>query len=109
MGYFKRNMRSFIRWCMDDSERIGSDEPSRAYYASNGTGIKAQVGSHNNVGDGMNGLNFTVFSATGGKVIQLRTYNHHNDTGRTSLYVITDKDDFGEELGMIITRESLSQ
>lgn len=107
MGYFKRSMRSFIRWCMDDSEKIQEDT-SKAYYAK-GLAINTMSASSGNVGDGANGLNFTVFSATGGKVVQLRTFNHHTDSSRTSLYVITEKDDLGEELGMIITRESLSQ
>ena len=52
-------------------------------------------------------MNFTVYNATGGKVIQIRTLDIQRDQVSSSLYVITDKEDLGEELGMIITKESL--
>lgn len=105
MGYFKRKARSFIRWIMDDSERIVEDQTIKY----RGTAINTVSGSHTSVGDGMNGMHFTVYNATGGKVVQLRTFSPMRDVGRTTLYVITDKDNLGEELGMIITRETLSQ
>jgi len=71
-------------------------------YTSSGLGIK----SSNVTGDGMN---FNVYPATGGKVIEFRTYDPVRDTSRISLYVITDREDLGEELGQIITRESLTR
>ncbi len=62
-----------------------------------------------NLGDIPNGMNFTVWSAAGGKVIQMRSYNHNTDRHNNALYIIPEKDDLGEELGLIITRESLSR
>jgi len=58
---------------------------------------------------GTSGLNFTVFNATGGKVIQFASYDPTRDHKRVSLYVVTDKDNLGEELAQIITREGLSR
>jgi hypothetical protein len=55
------------------------------------------------------GMNFTVHTATGGKVIQFSTYDSIRDRSNNSLYVVTDKDDLGEELAQIITRESLTR
>lgn len=111
MGYFRRKMKSFIQWCVEDTESekiIEETRLAKKYRAA--SAINTLAGSsHQSVGDGVNGMNFTVYNATGGKVVQLRTYSPNTDTGRTTLYVITEKDDLGEELGMIITRETLSQ
>jgi hypothetical protein len=59
--------------------------------------------------DSADGLNFTVFGATGGKVVQFSTYDVARDRTVGSLYIVTDKEDLGEELGQIITKESLSR
>lgn len=59
--------------------------------------------------NGINGMNFTVFSAVGGKVVHFNTYDPARDRFETRLYIITDKDDLGEELAQIITRESLTR
>lgn len=58
---------------------------------------------------GVNGMNFTIFSATGGKVVQFNTYDPARDRSETRLYIVTEKDDLGEELAQIITRESLTR
>jgi len=58
---------------------------------------------------GINGMNFAIFSATGGKVVQFNTYDPARDRSETRLYIVTDKDDLGEELAQIITRESLTR
>lgn len=55
------------------------------------------------------GTNFTVFGAIGGKVIQIRRYDEKNDKSYVDLYIITDDEDFGEALAMIVTRNNLSR
>jgi hypothetical protein len=55
------------------------------------------------------GLNFTVFPAVGGKVVRFHSYDPRTDRENTTLYVVTDKENLGEELGQIITKESLSR
>lgn len=65
------------------------------------------VGSHFRSGD--NGLSFTIHNAIGGKVIQVGSYDIVSDRSRTTLYIVTDKEDLGVEIGQIITRESLSR
>jgi len=52
-------------------------------------------------------MHFTVYNATGGKVIETRTYDPRTDRNNSNLYVITDKEELGEELAQIITKESL--
>ena len=57
----------------------------------------------------MNGLDFRIYSAVGGRVVQTSHYDPNTDRNRSSLYVITDKEDLGDEIAQIITRESLSR
>ena len=59
--------------------------------------------------DSEEGLNITVRSAVGGKIITFRRYDHRNDADTYKLYVIHDELDFDKELGKIITLESMCQ
>lgn len=53
------------------------------------------------------GMNFTVHRANGGHIIEYRQYDRHKDRSDNKLHIITDDKDIGEELGKIITFESL--
>lgn len=53
------------------------------------------------------GMRFTVFKASGGFVIETRTYDRRKDENFNAMYVITENQDLGAELGKIITMESL--
>ena len=54
-----------------------------------------------------NGMRFNLYVASGGYVVETRVYDEHHDRNRNKLYVITEDKDLGEELGKIITMESL--
>lgn len=54
-----------------------------------------------------NGMNFTVYRASGGYVIEHRMYDRKTDRHNGGLHIITDDKDLGEEIGKIITFESL--
>jgi hypothetical protein len=56
-----------------------------------------------------NGMRFQLYRATGGYVIEVRSYDEHKDRTNTSMYVITDDRDLGEELGKIVTMECLKR
>lgn len=53
------------------------------------------------------GMRFQLYKAKGGFVIETRSYNRRNDENENHMYVITEDKDLGEELGKIITMESL--
>lgn len=99
---FRKTVRNFMKWAM------AANEPTECVpdnYQSNQTKVMSGSG----LSDRNNGMNFTVFNATGGKVIQFATYDAIRDRGTSSLYVVTDREDLGEELAQIITRESLTR
>jgi hypothetical protein len=53
------------------------------------------------------GLKFEVYRANGGTIVETRRYNRKNDDTVYELHVITDTQDVGQEIGRIITMESL--
>jgi hypothetical protein len=52
-------------------------------------------------------LNFTVYVANGGRVVETRRYDKKTDRHTNGLYVINNDADFGKEIDKIITMESL--
>ena len=54
-----------------------------------------------------NSLNFKVYKASGGTVLETSSYDRKTDRHNNSLYIITDSQDLGKEIGKIITLESL--
>lgn len=56
-----------------------------------------------------NPIHFTVYKATGGHVVEFRHYDQKTDRHSGGLYIITDRDDFSDELGKLVMMECLSR
>ena len=52
-------------------------------------------------------MTLNITKANGGWVIEHRQYDKHRDRNNNSVHIITDDKDLGEELGKIVTFESL--
>jgi hypothetical protein len=52
-------------------------------------------------------IQFTVYNASGGRVVETRRYDKKTDRHTNGLYVINNDVDFGKEIDKIITMESL--
>jgi hypothetical protein len=59
------------------------------------------------VSDAEPALNFRVFSAVGGRVVEFRYYDRQKDQNFTQTYIITNEQDFGERIAKIATMEFL--
>ena len=59
--------------------------------------------------DNDKGIRFQVYKASGGMIIETSTYDRHKDRSYTSLHIITEDKDLGQEISKIITMESLKQ
>jgi predicted ATP-grasp superfamily ATP-dependent carboligase len=113
MKFIKRLISKIVQWAEQDNDAqeyiSGQNWPAptankaRSKYATIGSANSNSLDDHNN------GMNFTVYSAIGGKIIQIKHYDTATDRTKSSLYIITDKENLGEELGQIITVESLSR
>jgi len=108
---FRRTMVDFIRWITrnEEDEKMEVAMSSNAVSKRRSAMIQTTSINNNNIEDGNQGMNFTVYKATGGKIIQIRTYDQRTDRSSSELYIVTDKEDLGEELAQIITRESLTR
>jgi hypothetical protein len=103
----KKSMQGIIRWAVtDEVSRDKINYANEPMSASIGSGSKVS-----SLSDGLNvgGMHFTVYSATGGKVIEFKTYDPRIDRHLSNLYVITEGEDLGDELGQIIVKESLTR
>ena len=52
-------------------------------------------------------MQFTVYNASGGRVVETRRYDRLKDRSNSGLYIITNDQDFGKEIDKIITMEAL--
>jgi hypothetical protein len=52
-------------------------------------------------------IQFTIYSASGGRVVETRRYDKKTDRHTNGLYVINNDADFGKEIDKIITMEAL--
>jgi hypothetical protein len=53
------------------------------------------------------GMRLQVYRASGGFVIETRHYNRRKDENMNAMFVITEDQDLGAEIGKIITMETL--
>lgn len=54
-------------------------------------------------------LNFKVYNAIGGKIVEFRHYDRQKDRNFNQTYIITNDQDFGERIAKIATMEILKQ
>jgi hypothetical protein len=54
-------------------------------------------------------IQFTIYNANGGRVVETRRYDRKTDRSTNGLYVITSDQEFGKEIDKIITMEALKQ
>ena len=110
MKFIKKILKKVIHWIVSvEEEPIRENNSYNSYNTLSKSPGKYATSKTGDSIDHAGGLNFSVYSAIGGKVIQLRTYNSTTDTTKSTLYVVTDKEELGQELAHIITIESLSR
>ena len=54
-------------------------------------------------------LRFTIYNASGGKIVEISHYDQKRDRHETSLHIINSDEDFGESLGKIAFIELLKK
>ncbi len=55
------------------------------------------------------GMRMQIYKASGGYVVETRTYDSHKDRNFNSMHVIRDDQDLGEALGKIVMMEALKR
>lgn len=94
MKWLKRKIRDWVRDANEEAEVcIGKVTASRD--------VEAAMCESESV------LNFRVFNAVGGRVVEFRQYDRQKDRTHTQTYIITNEQDFGDRIAKIATMESL--
>ena len=96
MNWLKRRLRN---WILDDSkERDGSPrQGGRGLISTDSESLSTEP------------LRLSIYSASGGTVVETRTYDRQKDRSQNQLYVINDDEDLGDQLSKIITITSLGR
>ena len=101
MNWFKRII---VKWVREDWENARNDQPEDCYptKANRANGISTGRGI-----DSDPTLQFKVYSAVGGKVVEFNRYDPKTDRNDRQVYIIGKDEDFGEKIAKISMLESL--
>ena len=105
IGFFKRWMLKSVKEAIDAERRnevnvVGASD----IISTRGLKVGRQESS---IDQPERAIQFTVYTANGGRVIETRRYDRKTDRHSNNLYVITGEQDFGREIDKIITMEAL--
>ena len=89
----RKQLNNIINW----AQNYGS---SRATLLDNDV-------ARSNSSIGAQGMNFTIYSANGGHVVEYRSYDTKSDERINNLHIINSDEDMGERIGQIVTLELL--
>jgi hypothetical protein len=104
MNWLKLKLRDWVNSAQDEPSNYTNRKEANSLYQS----TQGIVRGSDTI-DCHAGLNITVMSAIGGKVITFRHYDRRKDDNQFRHYVIPDDLDFERELGKMITLESMRQ
>lgn len=107
-NWFRNKLRAFI---FPETESGSSKEPSNAIISRN-TVRKNTLSIRDSVGlddHEHNPIRFSVYSASGGKIVEAKLYDEKNDRWNSSLHVIDSSEDFGAAVGKIVFMEMLKK
>jgi hypothetical protein len=100
--WLRRKLNSFL-WPED--QPVAYDDRKMATLSSARTGRP----HGNTLSNDNEPLRFTVYNASGGKIVEISHYDQRTDRHHTSLHIITSDEDFGESLGKIAFLEVLKK
>ena len=95
-------MQFIIRWLNKKFNHYLKDASVREVYANQTIAGSTKTSNLNSFG-----MNFTVYKANGGFIVEYHQYDRHRDRGEHKLHIVTEDKDLGEELGKIISFETL--
>jgi hypothetical protein len=105
MNWFKRMV---VNWVREDWENARQPMPDDCYPTaklSRGNTVSTISGRANVDSDPT--LQFKVYSAVGGKIVEFSRYDPKSDRSDRQIYIIGKDEDFGEKIAKISTLEAL--
>lgn len=106
-GFIKRWFAKMSREAWEDEKRQSQErESARAVNRLSGSISTLSIGAPS-IDQPERAIQFTVYTANGGRVVETRRYDRKTDRSTNGLYVINNDADFGKEIDKIITMEAL--
>jgi hypothetical protein len=104
-------MKWFDKWFYKKARQVWENNPyaeEDSPMPSNMYGRKNAVVSSTRTLES-NGVNFRLYTASGGHVVELNHYDSQTDRQTTGLHIIPASEDLGQSLAHIITIEALKR
>lgn len=101
MNWFKQMV---VKWVRDDWDNARQDQPAQYNTMTKG-GLGIAVSSREVNSDPT--LNFKIYNAIGGKVVEFSRYDRKSDRHEHDIYIIGKNEDFGEKIAKIAMLEVL--
>ena len=103
MKWFKRMI---VKWVREDWENAGQAREEDCYQSPKLSRGMNAVSTRSGI-DSEPTLQFKVYSAVGGKVVEFNRYDPKTDRNDRQVYIIGKDEDFGEKIAKISMLESL--
>jgi len=103
MNWFKRMV---VKWVREDWENAGQAHQEDCYPSPKLSRGLNTVSTRSGI-DSEPTLQFKVYSAVGGKVVEFNRYDPKTDRNDRQVYIIGKDEDFGEKIAKISMLESL--
>lgn len=105
VGFFKRWMLKAVKEAVEQERR---GEVNLVSTADVGSAKSLRIGRQEaSIDQPERAIQFTIYTANGGRVVETRRYDRKTDRHSNNLYVVTSDQDFGREIDKIITLEAL--
>ena len=100
-------MKWLDNWALRRAKHIRSREETITSIdrVERGIGISMKEGA--SIGGSKHRMNFTVYRANGGMMVEYNRYDDRKDHHHCELHIVHPDQDLGEALGKIVTFESL--
>jgi len=102
MNWFKRMV---VKWVREDWDKASQEQDYPSPKLSRGINAIGGGGSREVNSDPT--LQFKIYSAIGGKVVEFSRYDRQTDRTEHQVYIIGKDEDFGEKIAKISTLEVL--
>jgi hypothetical protein len=105
MNWFKRIIVKWVREDWENARHVPEQDCYPSTKMSRGNSISSISGRANV--DSEPTLQFKVYSAVGGKIVEFSRYDPKSDRTDRQIYIIGKDEDFGEKIAKISTLEAL--
>lgn len=104
IGFLKRWMLQAVKEAVEDERKSSNLVGQADIVTSKSLRIGNQPAA---IDQPERAIQFTIYNANGGRVVETRRYDRKTDRSSNGLYIITSDQEFGREIDKIITMESL--